>query len=183
MKLKIIISIVVATALSSQAYAMQITKGKLISHREWATKGVKASFGISTRTRKDMKLDDNPNIIPSANFAETHSVLAKVGQPVSVKNDGFVTIANTTNHTRTYQIFMRICADAITSGNVECLNYENEISLEPGGSYVDAPVPTLTITYNEPGTYSSYAMTWYYGSNQSADEDGRSLSDATIVVS
>lgn len=99
MKIKFLISLAVAAAVGSNAFALDITKGKLISHKEWATAGAKATYLPGTKTRKDIqpegmkgiKLSESTNTI----YVDTESTTAHVNEPVSVSNDGYVWIYNT----------------------------------------------------------------------------------------
>lgn len=166
MKIKLIISMAIAAAVGSNAFALEISKGKLISHKEWATAGAKAAYLPGTKTRqniqdiKGMKLSESSNAV----YSDTESTTAKVGEPVTVGNDGYVWIYNASEAVKNYRFEYSICADQ-TANIMECVYSEDVVELQPHGYVSDSRKPTVTMKYDTAGSYNIYAGAFYMTEN------------------
>ena len=82
MKIKFLISMAAAAVISSNACALEISKGKLLSHKEWATAGAKASYLPGTKTRQNLQRETIKGKMltnsDSSIFAETESTTANL---------------------------------------------------------------------------------------------------------
>lgn len=192
MKPKVIVGVIIAAALCSQVYALQITKGKLVSHREQITNGAKGLFATGTKTLQSLKPQGDQaasDVFPAGLIADMTSLTTTIGVPVDVKNQAMIAVTNTTNVSRDYNYNVVTCAKSDISDNTECVQYFNVITLEPNGSFWDAIAPTLTMTYQTAGVYNTYAGTYYSAVNNDStvepnpSEYGSSSATATITVS
>ena len=182
MKMKLLISAVIAAAVCSNAFALHITKGKLISHKEWTTGNAIASYQPGTKTLQSMKrtlakLDVNPST-PIFLASETRNAVAHVGERVSVNNNAFIWVKNNTESTRNYYYNFNICATKSDS-IIECVYAYEQIELEPNGEFNNALSPELTVKFNEPGVYETTASSFVMGASRTMISDSR----ANITVS
>jgi hypothetical protein len=143
---------------------LEITKGKLISHKEWASDGAVASYLPGTKSFKDVvDSGSSANMLGRTGTqitAETHSVATTVGQPVTIANDGFVWIINTSDEVKQYRYNFHICASNLES-QTECVYTEDVVELQPRGSFASARKPTLELTFDKPGVYNMYAQSFF----------------------
>lgn len=156
MKGKIILGLsVIALAVGSSGYAMEITKGKLLSHKEHSTGKIKA-------TMKEMKFDVKKEI---ANFKAAGSLVQDNGDRIYVKENMYdasgitgqdtdlsgsshIYIVNNTDTNHTYTINTIICAEQ------DACNYITDvIDLDPAGVAVAVRAPTITFSYDTAGEY------------------------------
>lgn len=192
MKLKVIVGIALATALCSQTYALQITKGKLISHKQWTTNGAIGKFLPGKKTLQSVQhktdIDDPNDLLPVGLFSVMQSVNTTVGTPVDIANNALIYVTNNTSQVRDYNYNIVTCAATETPDTTECVQYFDVISLEPNGSFWDSVSPVLTMNYKTAGTYNTYAGTYYSAvdhddTGTDPGESGASSSSATITVS
>lgn len=166
MKIKLIISMAIAAAVGSNAFALDISNGKVISHKEWATAGAKAAYLPGTKSRqsiqdiKGMKLSASSNAV----YSDTESTTARIGEPVTVGNDGYIWIYNSSESTQNYQFNYSICAEQ-NANITECVYSEDRIELQPHGYLSDSRKPTVTMKYDTPGSYNIYASAFYMSDN------------------
>lgn len=190
MRLNVIVSTMIAAAVCSQAYALQITKGKLISHKEKFTMGAKGVVTPGTKTLQSLKAKGNeaPNdIFPVGLIADMQPVTTIAGSSIDIGNNAFISVTNTSNQTRDYNYTVVTCAASEVANNTECVQYFNVISLEPNGTFWDSVQPMLTMTYHARGVYNTYAGTYYSAMNHEGDnpdsyENGSSSATGTITV-
>lgn len=181
MKIKLLISMAIAAAVGSNAFALEITKGKLISHKEWATAGAKASYLPGTKTRqtvldsKGMKLSGSSNAI----FSDTESTTTQVGVPVTVGNDGYVWIYNSTETVQNYRFVVSMCADQ-NDEIIECVYSEDNVELQPHGYLSDSRKPSVTMKYDTAGSYNIFASAYYVSDNGMTRVFGDSTGTITV---
>src|SRR4051812_15255019 len=101
MKIKLLTaSLVFAAIVSSNSFAVEITKGKLIQHKEWTTSHAKAVFRDINPSQLKSKLKLN-----SSRTQFTHTLLdighGVAGQPTSIDSIGFIYYQNSENKNET----------------------------------------------------------------------------------
>jgi hypothetical protein len=167
MSKKLLIALSIA-ALSSQAMAMQITNGKLISHKTWTRGNVTGSFAQATtksidpkrqlaeskmkNSRKDMQM----GTIITSNHMEIMNgdSIGTINMPVDLPGHSATTIENSTDAPLTYKITTEqaICyygqADNCKYDSVTTVD---EIALNPQGTVTMEQYPIMTKTFDAYG--------------------------------
>lgn len=187
MKLTHIICLAIVTACSSQAYALEIYKGKVTNHKEWSTGGAKGTFvsDFGHASSLKMRRGNNGNNHSSAeNFAGSiiaHSASdsTTVNQPTVLPNSNDVYFYNDSSEKQTYTYTFGSCGQD-SKEIVQCIFFENTVELEPNGYIQDSSHPTLELTYTKPGRYLFESITQNLEGNH---HHGVSTSIATMVVS
>jgi hypothetical protein len=183
MKLTPIIGIALAAAISSNAFAVEVTKGKVLKHKEWSTGKVKASYAKGSKTLAAMKQKiklDGP--VPTYTFAETRPVSVNAGDTFSISNDSFTFIHNNTSEVHYYTMESSICVER-TDNAVECVYSWDYVELQPDGDITAVSMPTLTTSFADAGTYHTDASTYFSGGTQNKFFSNLSSSSATVIVS
>lgn len=154
------------TSLASASMAMEITHGKLLSHKEWVTgKGVGSFSAVDPRPKsrlhKAHKIShDNP--VGSEGVQITSSVIdmgdIKVGSPVTFGSVSYVWILNDSQSVQTYKINGRLCSygNGVQQG---CNLFEDVITLDPQGIAMSDRWPRLSLSYEKAGKYVVEAAT------------------------
>lgn len=87
MKGKILLASILAFSITTNAFALEIYKGKLLKHKEWTTdSGIKAIY-TNVKQPKLMPMSEHKAAYSFINFAE-----GTVGTPVTVGGNLFVYI-------------------------------------------------------------------------------------------
>lgn len=151
----------IAMVVSSSGSAMEIYKGKLLSHKETATGKVKTLF-------KEMKFDLNKEV---AKFkAKSISLLdgfdrvyikdhmydatGTTGYEIELAGVSHVFVVNKTDQPQVYTIKTYICAD-----KDNCGYSTDQLSLDPEGFAMSVRKPSMMFTYGEAGQYYSAMAT------------------------
>ncbi len=183
MKLKMITCLTLATILGSNVYALQISKGKLIAHKEWATGGAIVNIKAGTQTKKDVMqsraLAHQLSSSATAISARTFSVNTTVGQPATVSNDMFAIISNDTSEVHEYYVGSDICV-TLHSNMTECVYVQDIYELQPGGQVFESKAPTLDITFKEAGVYQVTAYSFFSGESSSIISNSSSTGLITV---
>lgn len=183
MQIKLFISMAIAAAVASNAFALQITKGKLISHKEWTTGGAIAASLPGTKTLASIMRDKNimrPGRTHTSYFlqAEAAPVSGHVGERIPVSNDAYIYAYNDTNEIKHYQYNFNICAIK-TEKITECVNSGDVVELQPGGSFHNFGQPVLKVKFDKAGTYVADAASTLYEGNTKTSVSV-SLADITV---
>jgi hypothetical protein len=157
MKMKLLVSLAVVAALGSNAYALQISKGRLIEHKQWSTNGVAVATTLGKKfVPKAMNLDVNG--LHSSLSVKAVSQSVKVGEPVVMSNDGGIILSNDSDTAKIYTFGFSICAESdAADGTVECVHTQDRVELQPNGEVSQPDMPVLHMTFNKPGNYSVFA--------------------------
>ncbi len=185
MRLTHLICLAVVVASGTQAFAIEIYKGKMINHKEWNTGGARGKFVSDFNKSSTMPMSRghhalNTNEFSGETFAHATSSSTRVSQPTELTNSNKVYYINNTNENHAYTYTFAACG--IESDKVEqCLFYENTVELEPNGYFADESHPTIELTYTKPGKYL------FQSSTQTIEDAGSyhlgvSTSYATMVV-
>lgn len=153
MKGKIFIASLLAFSVTTNAFALEIYKGKVIKSKEWTTdSGIKAVYTNAKHSRLK-PMDEGRDAVSQINFTE-----GAVGAPVTVNGGNFVYISNESEQTNTYHFQTSICA-ALTEHTDRCSYHFEDVSLEPGGYFMVDKENAMQLTFAEAGEYSSYIVT------------------------
>jgi hypothetical protein len=185
MKIKLLVSMAIAAAVGSNAFALEISKGKLISHKEWSTGGAIASSQPGSKTLESV-MRRHKSMLKSENSvsyyfleAETAPATGRVGEPVSVSNNAFVYARNDTSETQTYNYNFSICTNK-SDHIIECVYAGDVIELLPGGFFSNTAQPVLTVKFDKPGSYSTMADSIVYVNNVKSSFS-TSIADITLT--
>lgn len=183
MKIKLLVSMAIAAAVGSNAFAVQITKGKLVSHKEWTTGGAVAAYLPGTKSLDSLLRDKSmmkqtriqPYHYVSADTAPVHGL---VGEALSISNDAYVYAYNGSNEIQKYSYTFDICTNRSEHIN-ECVYTFDEIELQPGGNFYNASQPVLKVKFDKPGTYQTIASSYIFSNGLSSGS--ASIADITVA--
>src|SRR4029078_9068343 len=102
----LLLSLALAGAVSTNCFAYEIHKGKLLEHKEWTTGAAKGTF-ISTPSNKMKPASSatgNFEIYSSASPAKSLS-----GSSAKILGDTSIYISNYTDHTQEYRYTISVC--------------------------------------------------------------------------
>lgn len=156
MNIKLLVGLVCAAAIGSNAFALQITKGKLISHKEWATDGAVASYLPATKTFEGVKKAGLLTKTALELTAETESVAVTVGAPVTISNDAWIWVMNTSDEVKQYRYTFYICA-FVNANTSDCVYAEDLVELQPHGAIYTGAKPALQVAFDKTGVYDTWA--------------------------
>lgn len=173
MKTKFMLSLVAAAVVSSPVMALQVVKGKVISHKEWSTSGVSASY--------------LPPIAAKQGLSHGASYLSigvrpqqvAVGEKATVVNDSALYLTNSSGKTHSYYIVNSICV-LLDLNNEECVYSKDIVELEAGGMLYSTKRPALTVALQNPGVYPTIAMGYF--NDTSNDRASFTQSYGTLTV-
>ncbi len=172
MKVKLLLATAMMAAITSNAFALHITKGKLLSHKEWATGGAIALTMPTNKTKASLMrmLDQQNSIQPSLVVAGIDNFATTVNEPVTINNNGFFWFENTTAASKTLSLMTSICVQHSVN-TLECVYTFDRFDLEAGG-YVELNIfPALKVAFREAGTYITTASSEF----RSEEMDGGSI--------
>lgn len=181
MNIKLLIGLVCTAAIGTNAFALEIIKGKLISHKEWASDGAVASYLPAPKARLSMKNAGLLNKTGLEVIAETKSAATTVGQPVTISNDGWIWVNNLSEEVKQYRYTFSVCAN-VAENTTECAYTEDVVELQPRGGIYSGSNPALQLTYDKPGVYDMYAASFFTTSPMQS-QVSMSSSSGTITVS
>lgn len=173
MKGKMLVGLAMISMVASSAYAMEIYKGKLISHHESSLGKVKVSFReakidvkkelASLKLKRLMQQDNNGDIIAAKNTAfEANGV---VGTDVTLMGGSEVHIFNATDSAQTYTISTNICS--AMNDSFYCGMLTDVVQLDPAGYVMAARMPTMNVNYWEAGNFNNVMLTTVTRQDQS----------------
>jgi hypothetical protein len=185
MKVKSIVCGTLAILACTQVFALDITKGHLISHKEWTTGNAKGHFVASNAQafQKSKMMGDPVTNSNNESYTNIDVVNTVSNMPVTITGNNYVRISNDSDMTQHYRVSYRTCSQIDPTRDIEdCIFYSDIIALEPHGSFSDMKAPELQETYNVPGTYQTSSDTFIV-STDSFDVASHSLSEGEVKVS
>lgn len=178
MKIKFLLACVVMATLSTNASALQIHKGKLLSHKEWSTGKAKLSLAKAIIAKRSLK--DNTDGTWSSLTSEIHPATGLVNQMIAIKNEANIYLQNNSDHEQTYELRFSICAMP-AKDSYDCVDTWDTIQLQPGGHFSDPDALVLNIAFDQPGEYTIFSdssMWTEYWANSAY-----SSSESSVIVS
>ncbi len=165
MQIKLFISAIAAAAMASNAFAVEIKNGRLLSHKEWTTGSATASFSPGTKTLQDI-LRKHPQMksissLPTSVASDARPTTGRVGETIAANNDGFVFVVNDTEETREYRYTILMCAQK-TDNMQECAYSFDHIELEAGGVFYASKLVALKVKFDKPGLYEAYGEAFVF---------------------
>lgn len=177
MKMKTILCLTMALGICSQAMALEIYKGKILSQKVWSTHGEKARLASAkNRQHKSQLIDGN---VFQASYAQILSRTAKVDELVSIENNNALFVDNNTDEEHEYRVMNSVCSDT-DENTTHCIHYFKTFVLSPGGYLSDDMHPVLDMTYSKAGSYRIAVFTSFGPSTGPASYN---TATATVTVS
>lgn len=160
MKVKSLLAIALVAAASSNAFSMEIVKGKLLSIKTQTTANVKPATFNETAINKNTlaallkkhKNDQTMFIYARDQMDETPDTI-KVGDSLDIRGRTNVFLDNDTTENKKYKITQSICYDPFGPGMPVCSDEENVIQLDAGGYVQLMQRPEWKPTFTEVGRY------------------------------
>jgi hypothetical protein len=187
MNSKHLLCLSIAAALSANAMAFEIQKGKVISQKQWATDGAVALFSAKNKPSLPMLNIGKAARSENASFNVTFNITANVspldatvGNPVDIYTYNNVFILNLSDNTNNYRIDFDICVEMPDHLTRCAFGYRN-ISLDSSGSFSDYDSPGLQPTFDKPGRYKVRTSATLAAEN--GPIIGEAVSEAVITVS
>lgn len=175
MNLKQILSLAVIAGVSSHAFAMEISHGRIISEKAWSTDGKKVTFAKkSPLARAKEGAPDSQELSVSI-----ESATGKVGEPVTLTGNHKIVIHNETASNQTYFYNISVCVLFDDNTN-HCVYQSKHLELSEGGYFAVDAEPELTLAFNAPGSYVTSATTWIRGTATGAQGYLSAASNVTI---
>jgi hypothetical protein len=159
MKGKILIGLA-AVLVSTGSFAMDITKGRLLDHKEWTTNGGVGTFidkhqslaaTKANRFFHDEQFEDG--VIAQGKVYDLDT--AKVNEEVRVHSKSILWLVNYTQSQQIYKITTELCSNLENVDKQVCTRTEDRVSLEPKGSLSMNRYPSVHITFDKAGYYSN----------------------------
>lgn len=163
MKKQYIILSLLSLLTATNCFAVDIYNGKIIKHKQWTTGEAKAIFH-ETKDMNDQStsIDDTVSMTSS----DVGTVQGVVGKPVEIKSNHYSYLVNHTDKAQSFHYTMGTCAVA-ANHKEHCAYYFDEVKLQPKGYLTKMLEPTLSLTFDKPGTYDLYAFTDLGGHDKS----------------
>jgi hypothetical protein len=140
-----------ALAISSHSFALEIYKGTILNHKESTTGGITVTFknGAKQKSLRALSADDSFEPIYIYTNAEQQS--AKLGELANIQGEHDVSIQNPTEITQQYGISISTCVgnDIEHTSLSRCAHSYYDISLEPQGYFDESRIPDLLVTFND----------------------------------
>lgn len=176
MKNKLVILIAAIFSMASiHCFAVEIHKGKLISHKEWATGKAKGGFISKPDAKKVIKMSNGRQDA----FIEAWPAKGVAGSMTSVMGNHRFGVGNDSDETQTYWYYLSTCA--MTSDHTgNCVHVFDSISLEPGGYFFYNAVGEVQIAFDKPGSYQTFSTAFIYPHNDDMTTKVTSSSTAEI---
>jgi len=169
MKAKIVLGLAVGLLVSINASALEIYKGRLISHKESSTHNIK--FTIENSTKRfgflnkmvNAKDDSSSTFISMGTFMPYTS--GSVNSITTVSGALGTFIQNNTSATQTYYYMGQVCAMGSDGKSDQCATMEDQVQLDPSGyaSYQDTLSTEMMFT--AAGTTQTVASTSVSGTD------------------
>lgn len=166
MKKKLLLCSALSIIFSTHSFAFESYKAKLISHKEWTTGNVLATFKEKSTTmafidsRKQKQSTMENRISASLEYKK-----GTTGSLTTIEGGNSVSLSNNSSATKQYGYYFVTCAD-IDKPNSQCAAYEEHVDVEPGGYFTDTTTPVLQIQFEHPGTYPIRTYAMLFVSNQ-----------------
>lgn len=179
MKRKLILSLALAVTLNTTTFALELNKAHLISHKESATAGVKASYVENKTTFKaqlPIKHSDYGVAISTSSAIPLNTGI--LGRLTEIKASHFAYVANYTQEVKTYVLNMRTCLVNSVAKRVEqCAESIDEVQIQAGGSVKSEIGPILVTRLDQPGNYETASTVFVY------DKDNEINQSASAAIS
>lgn len=156
MKVKNIFCLLAALGISSHAFAMEIYKGKVLSQKVWSSDGGKATLKVN-KAMLGMHAARQPL---EHTWAHLSSASTKVNRAVEIPISTGVSVLNFSDETHIYHTIQSVCSET-PEATMQCVYYEADMELSPGGYLVDDLQPVLEMIYSKPGNYRISALSSY----------------------
>lgn len=141
---------ILALAISSHSFALEIYKGTILNHKESTTGGIKGILKEQPRHAASLRtLEDENNMIYVD--SNVHQQSATLGQPTKIESNQSVHILNTTDAAQKYNVITSVCVGAgdYDKNTGQCYYIDDTISLEAGGSYDEYYMPEMLMAFND----------------------------------
>lgn len=179
MKGRSILALTIAAMLSSSTFAMEIYKGRLISHKVTTPKNAKLIFNhnktIPPLFAKN-NLDGDQEHVVAYLMAQMNPAEFKVDELSKITGAQWGSISNFTQAVQQYVYVYEICVQ-IDKNNMQCADVSDRFELEPRGYATMYDEPILQMTFKHPGTYKTQAYSTIF--NIVNDHGGKYISTAS----
>jgi hypothetical protein len=159
MRKKSLIGLALISLVSFNTYALTITKGHLISHKEWSTGDIALNFKNLKPSSLSHKLalpKTGPNTsVTVVTWLPPISGAIGATIPISGLNELYVYNSSTSSQTYGYQF--GICVNTTTHDS-QCTYTDDQFSLDAGGYAKADDSPTISLSFDTPGTYQTSAV-------------------------
>lgn len=170
MKRKLLLGFILASLVSTNGFAAEITHGKLISHKEWTKGNITGTFK-STKAKLRASLhpisatpnDNDSSYVFVQNLVSDSTLQATVNQDINLRGYNSINIFNNSSVQKTYTITSDFvisppCNDTLCPINE--ITSQDVITLDPnGGIYESVAMPTATQNFSASGQASYYIST------------------------
>lgn len=154
---KILIGLLVSCIASSSIFALEITQGKLLRHKEWTTGNIiKATYTTKANlfSADIEKLISKKDHISSSiyTFSGTDTQNGKVLEPATAIGYSSVMMMNGSKNTKTYLYTLETCITPV-EGQYNCAIYQDTIDVEPNSMAFRTENPSIQFTFDKAGAY------------------------------
>lgn len=172
MKAKLLLGLIFTSIVSINSYAMEITKGKLISHKEWTTGNITGSFKeiikgknskfslLPLQNQKNLELPTNLSVVMASSYAYENNGLT--GTDIIFTGSSYAIIYNKTSSPQTYRIITNFSLhfdehsgngnnNNNNSGMNDSVTSEDVVTLDPQGEFFSMRHPVITKNFAMPG--------------------------------
>lgn len=181
---KIIIGLLVSCIASSSTFALKITQGKVLKHKEWTT----GNITKATYTTKDnafsadiKKIASEGNDITSSifTFAGTNTLNGKAFEPAVATGYSSIIMTNASNETKTFLFTLETCVN-LADGKQNCAIRQDTIDVEPNTSALNTQNPSIEYTFDKAGIYPLTVKAAAVELASSSSSMSKSLSEMNI---
>jgi hypothetical protein len=188
-------SLLLIAMASTNTFALEITKGELLEHKEWTTGNVTGIFkNLDSKTSKEARKfqaanDQRPisprqSIVTNGTMFSAESFVDKNTIIYGVRDLSFY---NGTDSPQTYIIETRLCSSLFPIETQEpfngfnCAVSQDKLQLDADGSIDLKKYAELLRNYSEIGSYDTYISTIVYNENKSISFSSSASSTLVII--
>jgi hypothetical protein len=153
MKIKFLVGCVLSAIISTNASALEITYGKLLSHQAQTTKNqTKKSLAEKNAALLTMLKQQamGQDLSSGVSISQIYPSTGKIGEATEVRGMQTIMIMNRTGATQIYRIEKRICANTSEEA-MECIESDDDIELDANGQLYDMQMPTMPAVFQKAG--------------------------------
>lgn len=187
---KTLVLLAFISAISVNSYALEITKGKILQHKEWTDGKITATYLHSSKNLLQLK---HPNALKQSSndqgsqysYTQIMSHIGpkegKTGLQANVEGSHDINFYNQTKNNKTYYYLLSTCIETAPKKTI-CAYYSDLVELEPEGSLYDTLQTQLKYVFEKTGTYKSTSGTYLTSNTYTTNDILSSFSESTVTI-
>jgi len=184
MKGKIILCASLVALLSANSFALEIYKGRIVSHKEWTTGDAKVVYKPANKNtlikfkQQRMQSQEGASGYVSTYIDQTQGATST---PIYINGSHYFYIINNTSSTQTYNYTLETCAFD-SANTAKCAYYFDAVQLEPNGYLEEVNEPQLQVQFDKAGTYQTFASAYVQNYDNSSTQINISSNSNSVAA-